>query len=182
MEQRRDWGSFLRALVRRYGPSGSFWQANPNTPYRPIREWQIWNEQNTSFFAHPVSPSAYDRLLQLSSNALRGADPQAQVVIGGMLGRPAHRPPFAYPADVFLEKMYRAMGQELPKVKRIMELNPAHPLVTGLRDAYGEREDKAGLGESVELLYGMALLAEGGELTDPSRFVNLLSSRLEQSL
>ena len=33
-----------------------------------------------------------------------------------------------------LEKMYRAMGQELPKVKRILELNPQHPLVTGLRD------------------------------------------------
>ena len=33
-----------------------------------------------------------------------------------------------------LEKMYRAMGQEPPKVKRILELNPKHPLVTGLRD------------------------------------------------
>ena len=81
-----------------------------------------------------------------------------------------------------LEKMYRAMGQELPKVKRILELNPGHPLVTGLRDAFGERADKAGLADSVELLYGMALLAEGGELTDPSRFVNLLSERLERSL
>jgi molecular chaperone HtpG len=81
-----------------------------------------------------------------------------------------------------LEKMYRAMGQELPKVKRILELNPTHTLVTGLRDAYGEREDRSGLAESVELLYGMALLAEGGELTDPSRFVNLLSARLERSL
>ncbi|MBY8852428.1 molecular chaperone HtpG, partial [Saccharothrix sp. MB29] len=29
-----------------------------------------------------------------------------------------------------LEKMYRAMGQELPPVKRILELNPTHPLVT----------------------------------------------------
>ncbi len=37
-----------------------------------------------------------------------------------------------------LEKMYRAMGQEPPKVKRILELNPKHALVTGLRDAQGQ--------------------------------------------
>jgi hypothetical protein len=106
--QRRGWESFLRALVGRYGPSGSFWQANPNTPYRPVRAWQIWNEENTSFFARPASPSVYDRLLQLSSQVLRGVDPHARVVIGGMLGRPAYQPPIAYPADLFLEKMYRA--------------------------------------------------------------------------
>jgi HSP90 family molecular chaperone len=29
--------------------------------------------------------------------------------------------------------MYRAMGQELPRTKRILELNPEHALVTGLR-------------------------------------------------
>jgi len=81
-----------------------------------------------------------------------------------------------------LEKMYRAMGQELPQIKRILELNPTHPLVTRLHNAYGEREDRTGLSETVELLYGMALLAEGGELTDPSRFIRLLSDRLERTL
>ncbi|MFD1045459.1 molecular chaperone HtpG, partial [Kibdelosporangium lantanae] len=69
-----------------------------------------------------------------------------------------------------LEKMYRAMGQELPPVKRILELNPTHPLVTGLRKAHEERKDDSALGETAELLYGMALLAEGGELKDPPRF------------
>jgi molecular chaperone HtpG len=81
-----------------------------------------------------------------------------------------------------LEKMYRAMGQQLPQIKRILELNPTHPLVTGLHDAYGEREDRTALSETVELLYGMALLAEGGELTDSSRFIRLLSDRLERTL
>ncbi|GGP76727.1 molecular chaperone HtpG [Saccharothrix coeruleofusca] len=81
-----------------------------------------------------------------------------------------------------LEKMYRAMGQELPPVKRILELNPTHPLVTGLHKAFTEREDRAGLAETVELLHGMALLAEGGELADPSRFVRVLSEHLQRSL
>ena len=81
-----------------------------------------------------------------------------------------------------LEKMYRAMGQEPPKVKRILELNPKHGLVTGLRDAHGARPDDAGLGDTARLLYGMALLAEGGELAEPAAFVALLSRQLEQTL
>jgi molecular chaperone HtpG len=81
-----------------------------------------------------------------------------------------------------LEKMYRAMGQEPPKVKRILELNPKHALVTGLRDAHGARPDDTGLGDTARLLYGMALLAEGGELPEPAAFVALLSRQLEQTL
>jgi len=81
-----------------------------------------------------------------------------------------------------LEKMYRAMGQELPMVKRTLELNPTHPLVTGLRDAQRDRADDAGLPEVAELIYGMALLAEGGELADPTRFTRLLAGRLERTL
>ncbi|MEU4715910.1 molecular chaperone HtpG, partial [Micromonospora purpureochromogenes] len=79
-----------------------------------------------------------------------------------------------------LEKMYRAMGQEVPKVKRILELNPAHPLVTGLRAAHERGDDSAALTETAELLYGMALLAEGGDLADPARFARVLADRLAQ--
>ena len=43
-----------------------------------------------------------------------------------------------------LEKMYRAMGQEPPKVKRILELNPKHGLVTGLRAAHGAAARRLG--------------------------------------
>jgi molecular chaperone HtpG len=81
-----------------------------------------------------------------------------------------------------LEKMYRAMGQELPTVKRILEINPTHPLVTGLRKAQEQGTDEATLAETAELLYGMALLAEGGELKDPSRFTRLLADRLARTL
>ncbi|MCA1600189.1 MAG: molecular chaperone HtpG [Acidobacteria bacterium] len=81
-----------------------------------------------------------------------------------------------------LEKMYRAMGQDVPHIKRVLELNPTHPLVSGLQKAYGEREDDAGLAETAELLYGMALIAEGGELSDPSRFIRLLADRLARTV
>ena len=81
-----------------------------------------------------------------------------------------------------LEKMYRAMGQEVPHVKRILELNPSHPLVSALRTAHeGNAEDPA-LKETAELLYGTALLAEGGDLDDPARFAKLLADRLSKNL
>ncbi|WP_233606426.1 molecular chaperone HtpG [Micromonospora sp. Llam0] len=81
-----------------------------------------------------------------------------------------------------LERMYRAMGQDGPKIKRILELNPTHPLVTGLREAYGARADDPALAETAELLYGTALLAEGGELDDPARFAKLLADRLARTV
>ncbi|MFE3497213.1 molecular chaperone HtpG [Streptomyces sp. NPDC059175] len=81
-----------------------------------------------------------------------------------------------------LENMYRAMGQEVPRNKRILELNPDHQLVKGLNQAYGEREDRSGLTETAELLYSLALLAEGGRPADPARFVKVVADRLERTL
>ncbi|MCA2211965.1 molecular chaperone HtpG [Jidongwangia harbinensis] len=81
-----------------------------------------------------------------------------------------------------LEKMYRAMGQEVPRVKRILELNPTHPLVTGLRTAHEQHADDPALTETAELLYGTALLAEGGDLDNPARFAKLLADRLSRTL
>jgi molecular chaperone HtpG len=81
-----------------------------------------------------------------------------------------------------LEKMYRAMGQEPPKVKRTLELNPGHALVAALRDTHAERPDDPALADTARLLHGMALLAEGGELTEPAAFVAILSRQLEKTL
>jgi molecular chaperone HtpG len=81
-----------------------------------------------------------------------------------------------------LEKLYRAMGQEVPQVKRILELNPNHALVSGLRKAHEQGGDAEVLAETADLLYGVALLAEGGELKDPARFSRLLADRLARSL
>jgi molecular chaperone HtpG len=77
-----------------------------------------------------------------------------------------------------LEKMYRAMGQQVPSVKRILELNPAHPLITTLRTAHAANADDPALAEIAELIHGSALLAEGGELPDPASFTRLLTDRL----
>ncbi|MFI8529556.1 molecular chaperone HtpG [Streptomyces aquilus] len=82
-----------------------------------------------------------------------------------------------------LENMYRAMGQEVPVTQRILELNPDHALVRGLRQAYAEQgEDRAELAETAQLLHGLAVLAEGGQPKEPARFVKLVAERLERTL
>jgi molecular chaperone HtpG len=87
-----------------------------------------------------------------------------------------------------LERMYRAMGQPVPHTKRILELNPGHPLVTALRDAHARTGDQTSdadaqsLKQSAELLYGLAVLAEGGEIDDPARFSRLIADRLATTL
>jgi molecular chaperone HtpG len=92
-----------------------------------------------------------------------------------------------------LARMYRASGQVVPVGKRILELNPNHPLITGLQQAHknsgddaspaGEPASPAGeLAETAELLYGTALLAEGGALDDPAKFAGLLADRLARTV
>jgi molecular chaperone HtpG len=81
-----------------------------------------------------------------------------------------------------LARMYRASGQAVPVGKRILELNPNHPLVTSLRQAHKDRGDDPSLADTAELLYGTALLAEGGTLEDPARFAELLADRLARTV
>ncbi|WP_406815079.1 molecular chaperone HtpG [Mycobacterium sp. M23085] len=81
-----------------------------------------------------------------------------------------------------LARIYRASGQDIPVGKRILELNPNHPLVTGLRQAHHDRSDDPSVAETAELLYGTALLAEGGALDDPARFAEILADRLARTL
>lgn len=78
----------------------------------------------------------------------------------------------ALPAQ--LAAMLRAQGQQIPETKRVLELNPEHPLVRSLD---GRRKDK-GFGDTCELLLGQALLAEGSPLPDPARFAKLVATRL----
>ncbi|WP_441964823.1 molecular chaperone HtpG [Mycolicibacterium houstonense] len=84
-----------------------------------------------------------------------------------------------------LARMYRASGQVVPTGKRILELNPNHPLVIGLRQAHaagGEVADSRRLAETAQLLYGTALLAEGGVPDDPAKFAGILADRLANTV
>lgn len=73
-----------------------------------------------------------------------------------------------------LERILKASGQSLPEAKRILEVNPKHPLVQRL-----EREtDDQKLGNWAAMLFEQALLAEGGRLDDPAAFVKRMNDML----
>ncbi len=69
-----------------------------------------------------------------------------------------------------MERMMRAMNQEVPHVKRLLEINAAHPLVAKMKGLTGDA-----LRDAVDLLYAQALVAEGSPLPDPARFTTLLT-------
>ena len=79
---------YAAALARRYGPDGAFWAAHPGLPVRPVREWEIWNEENGGYFWPPAAdPAAYADLYLAAHRALHAVDPGARVVVGGLLAR-----------------------------------------------------------------------------------------------
>ncbi|MDD3516513.1 MAG: molecular chaperone HtpG, partial [Synergistaceae bacterium] len=78
-----------------------------------------------------------------------------------------------------MEQLFRGMGQPVPKLKRILEVNPGHAVLERLRRRF---EADGSLGDYPELLYGQATLAEGGAPADPARFARLVADLLERDL
>jgi len=118
---RAAWKELLTAAVERYGPGGQFWAEHaaggvgvhyePAVPAAlPIRTWQIWNEANFFYFTTPASPSRYAKLVTMSSQALKAADPGAKVVLAGLFAEPKPRYPKGMDAVEFLQRLYRVPG------------------------------------------------------------------------
>jgi hypothetical protein len=81
----KAWSEFVASVVARYGNGGTFWSDHPDIPRKPVKAWQIWNEQNSrAFFFTKPSPRSYAKLLHAAADAIRSQDPKADVVLGGM--------------------------------------------------------------------------------------------------
>ena len=74
-----------------------------------------------------------------------------------------------------MQELFRRAGQDVPAMKRILELNPTHPILTKLRQLHALDANDPRLALYAELLYGQAVLAEGGTLTDPAAFSRRVS-------
>lgn len=81
-----------------------------------------------------------------------------------------------------LEALLKASGKDVPQVKRILELNPTHPILDKLQKLFDANKDDTRLEDYAHLLYGQAVLAEGGKLPDPARFNKQLSELLVNSI
>jgi hypothetical protein len=127
----RAWKSFLRRAALRYGPYGDFWHQNPDLDTIPVRAWEIWNEPNIVTFGD-ADPEGFARLIRASGRVLRGTDPGAKVIIGGLFGRPLQVPPNVHAGD-FLARLYRARG-----VKRWFDGLGLHPYVANAAAMRGQ--------------------------------------------
>lgn len=81
-----------------------------------------------------------------------------------------------------LEQLLRASDQPVPETKRILEVNAEHPLLDKLQDLYnGDAKDPA-LDDYAELLYGQAVIAEGGQPPNPGKFSKLVADLMVKTL
>ncbi|HEX5983131.1 MAG TPA: hypothetical protein VFY69_02890 [Solirubrobacterales bacterium] len=125
--QRRAWGSFVRAVVNRYGIDGSFWREEEDVPYVPMRRFEIWNEQNIVSFANDPEPKRFATLIRIAGRIIHREQPGAKVIVGGLFGRPLQIPPNVASGD-FLNRMYEA-----GRVKRYFDGVGLHPYVADAR-------------------------------------------------
>ncbi|HEX5619654.1 MAG TPA: hypothetical protein VFX51_14630 [Solirubrobacteraceae bacterium] len=79
-----DYARFMDTLVRRYGPTGTFWTEHPDVRYFPVRAWQVWNEVSNSHYWDKSWAKTYPPLLRAGYDAIKAADPQARVVQAGL--------------------------------------------------------------------------------------------------
>jgi molecular chaperone HtpG len=74
-----------------------------------------------------------------------------------------------------MEKILKAMNQDVPESKRILELNPDHPIMQVMTSMYDKDRENVKLKDYCELLFDQALLTEGTPIKDPLRFSKLVS-------
>ena len=81
-----------------------------------------------------------------------------------------------------IERMLRAQGQDMPKQKRILEINPDHPIVEKLHLMHAGDSDSEEVGDWFRLLHDQALLAEGSPIADPATFARRMTKLMQQAL
>ncbi|MEI7900869.1 MAG: molecular chaperone HtpG [bacterium] len=74
-----------------------------------------------------------------------------------------------------MERLMRAMNQDVPKQLRMLEINPEHALLKRMKAMLEADQENPRLADYVELLYGQALLGEGSALKNPQRFTRLVA-------
>lgn len=106
------WRAFVAAAVSRYRPGSPFWRqfaaSHPGAAPLPPHVWQLYNEQNIWLY-WPSGPSVpqFAKLLDVSADAIRRADPSAKIMLGGMLGEDHMN---GIPSWDFLRQLYAIPG------------------------------------------------------------------------
>ena len=77
--------AYATAFMKRYGPHGAFWKANPKLPYVPVTTVEVWNEpDNIHDWGTDINLSDYARMYEAVRTAVHRVDPRARVITGGL--------------------------------------------------------------------------------------------------
>ena len=82
------------------------------------------------------------------------------------------------PISPQMRNFFKAMGQEVPEEKKVMEVNPNHPLIKKI--AADAKKGDADVAEWGNVLMGLASIADGEPVPDGQRFTKILSRILEK--
>jgi len=74
-----------------------------------------------------------------------------------------------------MERIFAAMNQPVPEVKRILEVNPNHPVIEKMNKIFETDKKDSRVSDFSELLHNQALLTEGVAVKDPVRFSKLIT-------
>lgn len=77
--------------------------------------------------------------------------------------------------DPQMEQLLKSMGQNIPQNKRILEINPAHPIFEAMNKLFEKEQKSVVLVEYIKLLYDQALLLEGSKPKDPAAFAGAVT-------
>ena len=83
--------------------------------------------------------------------------------------------------DPAMERLLKSMGQEIPSIKRILEINPDHPLFAAMNGIFEKDETGAQLKDYIQLLYDQALVLEGSKPKDPSSFSKAIAKLMVEN-
>ena len=84
--------------------------------------------------------------------------------------------------SAYMEKILKASGQPMPEIKRVLELNMAHPLVGKIKTLFENDRENPALKDYSEMLFDLALIAEGGKLENPSKFSRLVGDAMAKAV
>lgn len=114
-----DWGDFVYTTVARYGRDRGW-----------ITHWELWNEPNVAESGYEsglYDPGHFARILEVGRAAAKAADPDAQIVMGGVAGILERPEPFDYDWLDYLEQVGQAGGWQHVDILAIHFYQPEAP-------------------------------------------------------
>lgn len=78
-----------------------------------------------------------------------------------------------------MERIMKMANQKTEASKRILEINPSHPILENMLKRYEENASNPKIKEWSSVIFDQALLAEGSQLREPQEFVKRINGLLQ---